>query len=154
MIIELVGNPPKEVVDQIHNPKNKEFIESFPKTKGKDFKTLFKGANPDAIDLLQKLLIFDPKKRITIEEALEHPYMSQLHFKDDEPTTDLVSAFDFDFELYSLKKEEFKDLIYEEIMLYHDEKSKKEYEKNKESHPNGILNKRYSKDRIRKKYRS
>ena len=34
---------------------------------------------------------------------------------------DPVSPFDFDFELYSLKKEDYKDLIYEEIMLYHDE---------------------------------
>jgi serine/threonine protein kinase len=37
---------------------------------------LFKGANPDAIDLLKKLLTFDPKKRITIEDALAHAYMS------------------------------------------------------------------------------
>ena len=41
--------------------------------------------------------------------------MSQLHFPDDEPTTDPVSPFDFDFEIYSLKKEDYKDLIYEEI---------------------------------------
>lgn len=37
----------------------------------------------------------------------------------------MVSAFDFDFEVYRLKKEDFKDLIYEEIMLYHDEDSVK-----------------------------
>lgn len=120
MIIELVGNPSEDVIKQIHNPKNKEFIESLPKSRGKDFATLFKGANPDAIDLLKKLLTFDPNKRITIEQALAHPYMAQLHYPDDEPTCELVSAFDFDFELYSLKKEEFKDLIYEEIMLYHE----------------------------------
>ena len=128
MIIDLVGNPSEDVIKQIHIAKNKEFIESLPKSKGKDFATLFKGANPDAIDLMKKLLIFDPKKRITIEEALSHPYMSQLHYPDDEPTTDLVSAYDFNFELYSLKKDEYKDLIYEEIMLYHDREAEKEYE--------------------------
>lgn len=87
--------------------------------------TIFKGANPDAVDLIRRMLTFDPNKRITIDEALEHPYMSQLHFPDDEPTTEEVSAFDFDFEIYSLKKEDYKDLIYEEIMLYHDEDSVK-----------------------------
>jgi serine/threonine protein kinase len=50
-------------------------VNSLPKRKGKDFNVVFKGANPDAIDLLKKLLIFDPKKRITINEALAHPYM-------------------------------------------------------------------------------
>lgn len=94
---------------------------SLPKRKGKDFSSLFKGANPDGIDLIKKMLTFDPLKRITIDEALAHPYMAQLHFPEDEPTCDPVSAFDFDFEIYSLKKEDYKDLIYEEIMLYHDE---------------------------------
>lgn len=69
--------------------------------------------------------------------------MSQLHFPDDEPTCDPVSAFDFDFELYSLKKEDYKDLIYEEIMLYHDEEAFKQYMNDKQDHPNGILNRRY-----------
>lgn len=67
------------------------------------------------------MLTFDPDKRITIDEALEHPYMAQLHYPEDEPTMDPVNPFDFDFELYSLKKEDYKDLIFDEIMLYHDE---------------------------------
>jgi serine/threonine protein kinase len=47
-----------------------------PKRKGKDFSSVFKGANADAIDLIKKMLAFDPMKRITVDEALEHPYMS------------------------------------------------------------------------------
>ena len=41
-------------------------------------------ANPLAIDLLNKLLEFDPAKRITVEEALAHPYLSAYHDVDDE----------------------------------------------------------------------
>lgn len=37
-----------------------------------------------AIDLLRKLLTFDASKRITVEEALRHPFLSSLHFPDDE----------------------------------------------------------------------
>ena len=65
----------------------------------------------------------------------------------------MVSPFDFDFELYSLKKEEFKDLIYEEIMMYHDETLVQEYLKNKSTYSHGVLFKKYAKDRIRKKYK-
>ena len=64
-----------------------------------------------------------------------------------------MSAFDFDFELYSLKKDDYKDLIYEEIMLYHDEVSFKQYMKDKGENPEGILHKRYGKDRIKKKFK-
>jgi serine/threonine protein kinase len=39
-----------------------------------------------AIDLLRKLLTFDFTKRITVEEALKHPYLAELHFPEDEVT--------------------------------------------------------------------
>lgn len=153
MITDLIGNPQEDVVEQITILKNKEFILNLPKRKPKDMNTIFKGANPDAIDLIRRMLTFDPVKRITIDEALAHPYMSQLHFPDDEPTTEPVSAFDFDFEIYSLKKEDYKDLIYEEIMLYHDEQAVKQYMKDKDENPEGILYKRFGKDRIKKKFK-
>ena len=54
------------MVEQITIPKNKEFIQSLPRRKPKDFATLFKGANADAIDLMKKMLTFDPLKRITV----------------------------------------------------------------------------------------
>lgn len=36
-------------------------------------------ANPLAMDLLSKMLTFHPNKRITVEEALAHPYLKSLH---------------------------------------------------------------------------
>lgn len=51
------------------------------------------------------MLMFDPLKRISIEEALAHPYLESLHQEDDEPTTEEVSGFDFDFEIYDLDKD-------------------------------------------------
>lgn len=43
------------------------------------FSSLFPQATPDALDLLSKLLQFNPQKRISAEEALEHPYIRQFH---------------------------------------------------------------------------
>jgi hypothetical protein len=47
--------------------------------------------------------------------------LEALHCEEDEPITETVSNFDFDFEIYDLKKEDYKDLIYEEVMIYHSE---------------------------------
>jgi serine/threonine protein kinase len=44
------------------------------------------------------MLAFDPSSRITVEEALSHPYLAQLHFPEDEPESDPVPRFDFEFE--------------------------------------------------------
>jgi mitogen-activated protein kinase 7 len=41
-------------------------------------------------------LAFDPAERITVEEALEHPYLSIWHDPNDEP--DAPAPFDFSFE--------------------------------------------------------
>lgn len=100
------------------------------------------------------MLTFDPLKRITIEEALAHPYMKNLHFEEDEPKGDVVSRFDFDFELYSLKTAEYKELIYEEIMLYHEESAVQRYLSLKDECPDGYLWKRFGKERLRTMYKN
>ena len=103
------------MVAQIDNEKNKEFVQALPKREGKNFDELFKGSDAKAIDLVKKMLTYDPADRITVEQALEHPYLAALHYPEDEPSTQPVSAFDFDFEKYSLSREDLKDLIFEEI---------------------------------------
>jgi serine/threonine protein kinase len=92
LITELIGNPSETMIEQIALQKNKEFIQSLPRRKGKDFTQRFKGSNPDAIDLIKRMTTFDPIERNTIDQALEPPYMADLHFPDDEPITECVSA--------------------------------------------------------------
>jgi serine/threonine protein kinase len=38
-------------------------------------------ANPLAVDLLSKLLVYNPEKRLTASEALVHPYFKELNAK-------------------------------------------------------------------------
>ena len=54
-----------------------------------------------------------------MDEALSHPYFSSLHCKEDEPVTRPVSKFDFLFENQILTVKELKNLVYDEILLYH-----------------------------------
>mmetsp|Transcript_3173 Transcript_3173/g.3907 ORF Transcript_3173/g.3907 Transcript_3173/m.3907 type:complete len:135 (+) Transcript_3173:918-1322(+) len=99
-----------------------------------------------AKDLLKKMLVFNPLKRISVEDALAHKFFEDLHCEDDEPTTSYVSAFDFDFEKYELTIEQTKQEIYEEIMLYHSTKAQKKYLKNRKNYPHGMLYLKYGMD--------
>ncbi|GAA5999674.1 CDC2/CDK family serine/threonine-protein kinase [Rhodotorula paludigena] len=46
----------------------------FEKKPRSDLGMLFSAASPEAIDLLQKTLTYDPRRRITAREALRHPF--------------------------------------------------------------------------------
>jgi len=115
MIIDLVGTPTEADISNIPEPKIKDFLRSIPIRPAQKMDKKFPKANPLAIDLLQKMLMFDIKKRCSIDKALEHPYMKNLHFPEDEPVGDVVNKGDFEFEMYDLTKEQLKDLIYDEI---------------------------------------
>jgi mitogen-activated protein kinase 7 len=67
-----------------------------------------------AIDLLEKLLLFDPSKRLTVEQTLEHPYLQAYHDITDEPTHS--SPFDFSFEVAE-SVDELRQMIAQEIVV-------------------------------------
>ncbi len=50
-----------------------------------NFRKLFPDADPLAIDLMEKMLQFDPRKRIDVIQALKHPWLAQLHEEAAEP---------------------------------------------------------------------
>lgn len=134
LIFNLIGTPTAEDIEAIPNLKAKEKAMRMPR-RSSAFDSKFTGCNPEAVDLLKQMLVFDPNKRITVDTALNHPYFAQLHFPEDEPTTDSVSYYDFLFEREVLSMEELKDKIYAEILLYHFPQKKKEYERLKSMSP-------------------
>lgn len=77
-------------------PQAQDYIRSLPYKAGIPFPQLFPTANPLALDLLAKLLAFDPTERISCEEALKHPYLAVWHEPSEEPVC--VQKFDFGFE--------------------------------------------------------
>jgi serine/threonine protein kinase len=63
----------------------------------KPFSKLLKHANKEAVDLIEKLIVFNPDKRLTVEEILDHPYTTSI--KDDgviDPVYKGNINFDFD----------------------------------------------------------
>lgn len=154
LIINLLGSPSDEYINSIQNKKAKEKLVKLPKKRSKKIDFVFNECNPLAVDLLKKMLVFNPDKRCTAEEALEHPYFNGLHSPGAEPCAQPVSLFDFEFEMRELGMEELKDMIYEEILLYHFPEKRAEYERGKSEFENRLKapNRRQSKgvEEIRK----
>ena len=69
----------------------------------------------NALDLLDRLLTFDPNKRIDVCDALAHPYLKQHYDPSDEPT--LVHPFTVEMQMDDYPISKLKQLIWNEAKL-------------------------------------
>jgi len=97
------------------NERSRIYVSLLPNRKRKPWKQLFPNASDLALNMLDDLLIFNPNRRVTIEQALKHPYLTQYYDPTDEPVAS--QPFTFDMELGDLPLSQLKQLIFEEIEL-------------------------------------
>ncbi|KAK4292509.1 hypothetical protein Pmani_034732 [Petrolisthes manimaculis] len=115
-IMKLMGTPPSELIDKLSSQEARNYIRSLPHMRKKDFRQVFRGANPLAVDLLEKMLELDSERRVTAAGALAHPYLAQYADPSDEPDSD---QYDQSFEDMELPTEKWKELVYKEVTNFH-----------------------------------
>lgn len=115
-IISVLGSPTAEDLEFITNNQAREFVQKLAKRTKQTFSSLFKKSNPVALDLLAKMLVFNPKKRYTVEQCISHPYFEGLHNPEEEPISD--SLFDWSFDDIELTKEVLQSMIYDESLNF------------------------------------
>lgn len=111
-ILYILGTPKESTLTRIGSKRAHEYVRSLPYMHKIPFSQMFPNTNPDGLDLLEKMLTLDPTKRITVEQALQHPYLKIWHDPNDEP--DCQSKFDFSFEEVE-DIDDMKKMMIEEI---------------------------------------
>lgn len=74
-IIKILGTPTQAQITQM-NPNSEEF--RLPQIKAQAWSKVLKNADPLLIDLISKVLVYNPKERLKPMEAVAHPYFNDL----------------------------------------------------------------------------
>lgn len=112
LILDVLGTPPAEDLKFVTNRDALEYLLSLKKRDKVPFSKLYATANPLAADLMDKMMQFNPEKRISVEDALKHPYLKR--YQGDLPRCN--TPVDFSFERANLGKTGLQALFLEEIV--------------------------------------
>jgi mitogen-activated protein kinase 15 len=124
-VLEVTGKPSKEDIQSIQSELAATMLETIVVSKTKSLKSLYPKATAIELDLLGKLLQFNPNKRINVIQALEHPYVADFHdqYSDTEISCEKPIHIPIDDNVkYTVK--EYRQKLYDDIL-----KRKKEIRK-------------------------
>ncbi|KAI9458167.1 kinase-like protein [Lactarius psammicola] len=85
-ILEVLGTPSIDILRRVASERAQAYVRSLPIRRKVSFKKLIPQADPQALDLLEKMLSFDPTSRVTVTQALAHPWLAAYHDVNDEPS--------------------------------------------------------------------
>ena len=119
LITSIVGTPTAEELSIVTNEQALKFMKSMAFKPRVNLAQRLPNVSAAGADLLDQMLQFDPRKRISVADALEHPYLATYHDASNEPVA--KSVFKADFENFEMDKAKLRQLVHAEIESFHPE---------------------------------
>lgn len=115
-IVAVLGTPNKEdlpyrVAEKTWKMLQKNIL------KKQNFADLYPNFDATAIDLLENMLLYNPEKRFTALQCLNHPYFSEINHKES-LIQECKEVFDWSFDNVNYTKESLQKAIYEESVNF------------------------------------
>ncbi|XP_038247098.1 mitogen-activated protein kinase 15-like isoform X1 [Dermochelys coriacea] len=115
-ILSVIPAPSQEDILAIHSDYRASVINRISSRRRVTIEEILPSSiPPHALDLLKRLLVFNPDKRLTAEEALQHPYVKRFHCPAKEPSLDYDVILPLDDDI-QLSVAEYRNKLYEMIL--------------------------------------
>lgn len=118
-IFNLIGTPTEAEIEELLHRDTKTYIRHFKEREGEGFESHFPLAPPESRDLLQKMLKFSMRARISTTDALDHVLFADIRERETELTAPGVIRLDFD--TGDLDETALRIHFSKEIQVYHPE---------------------------------
>lgn len=128
-IIEQLGTPASDFITRLQL-NVRSYVESRPRYSGYSFEKLFPDIlfpddssehpvlkSSEARDLLSKMLVIDPERRISVNDALMHSYI-RVWYDPSEVGAPAPAPYDHSVDNKEHTVEQWKKLIYQEVLEY------------------------------------
>lgn len=120
LIVNSLGDPSPDDVEALRADHAAEVIDKLPPlNKAQEpLKSLLSGHPSDAVALVTSLLVFNPTKRITADEALRHPYVAPFCSQEELQLEATETSEPLDIPLPDASRfsiSEYREALYEEI---------------------------------------
>ncbi|TMW56605.1 hypothetical protein Poli38472_006615 [Pythium oligandrum] len=120
VIFNVIGTPKEEDIGNLGEVK--QYLRKLPKKEPRDLQEMYPGAPSESLDLLKRMLSFNPDFRISVDDALNHSFLAPVRRTQSETVEE--NPFGMEFENVPLDKTALKALIYEEIKVFADRNSR------------------------------
>jgi len=122
LICDITGKPTSDDIWYVTSKRALKFLQDLPDKPKRPFSEIFpRVKDQQALDLIARMLEFNPATRITAVEALSHPYLEDYHDPEDEPLAP-ENLLDNTIEPDSVKKlnkEELRQMLWKEVLAFH-----------------------------------
>ena len=125
LIHGVLGTQSPRDLQHVHSERAKKFITSLPRKNPVPFSQLVPDCrrDTDLLDILEKFLRFSPDDRISIDNALEHPFLASNR----NPSSEIVADFTYDDAFHfeeenpdTLGKDRIQELMWQELREMHE----------------------------------
>eukprot|EP01065_Artemidia_motanka_P001676 TRINITY_DN1076_c1_g2_i2.p1 TRINITY_DN1076_c1_g2~~TRINITY_DN1076_c1_g2_i2.p1 ORF type:complete len:452 (+),score=191.40 TRINITY_DN1076_c1_g2_i2:219-1574(+) len=115
-ITQIVGSPKPEEVATMGSDQAQHFLKSLEQTPKTPFQQLFPKASAKALEIVDGMLQFSPKNRLTVDQCLAHSWVLHLHTTNDEPTAEKRFLFEYDTNV--LTPLQCREIVYRELLRF------------------------------------
>ena len=101
-IFQVIGTPdPDEDLGFLQNEQSRDYVRSFPKIERVNLEEVYPGTDSRGLQLLQRMLAFNPNNRISAAEAILNDYFDDIRLPEQED----VPAPKFDLSIDDLESD-------------------------------------------------
>ncbi|KAG7522382.1 mitogen-activated protein kinase 12-like [Solea senegalensis] len=112
-IMKITGTPAQEFISKLESEDAKRYVKSLAKVEKKELHKVFPTTNPQAVSVLEHMLLLDPESRATAAEALTLPYFAEFRDPEEEKEAQLYdhSVDNTDLSLDQWKRHTFTEIL-------------------------------------------